>query len=36
MSQSGGVAQAAKKKGQELVKALLDLLILALLLAGAA
>ncbi|HIA55298.1 MAG TPA: hypothetical protein EYN91_24985 [Candidatus Melainabacteria bacterium] len=35
MSQSGGVAQAAKKKGQELVKALLDLLILALLLAGA-
>ena len=34
MSQSGAV-QAAKKKGQELVKALLDLVILALLLAGA-
>lgn len=35
MSQSGGAVNAAKKKGQELVKALLDLVILALLLAGA-
>lgn len=35
MSQSGGAVQAAKKKGQEMVKALLDLVILALLLAGA-
>ncbi len=35
MSQSGGAVNAAKKKGQELVKALLDLVILVLLLAGA-
>lgn len=35
MSQSGGAVNAAKKKGQELVKALLDLVILALLLGGA-